>query len=136
MNRPVIEKTIEINASIKIVWSVFTDPIVTRQMGGEYVSDWKVGSSFRWRGRDGTFYTNGTILEIETEKLIKHKLLDLKDKNKLLSVITYEFNEVGEKTILNIKEEMDYEMTTGQIKDTADGWDLALKAVKETAEKI
>lgn len=136
MDRPIIEKAIEINASVKKVWSVFTDPIVTRQMGGEYVSGWKVGSSIGWKGQDGMFNTNGTILKIEIEKLLKHELLDLKDKNKLLSVITYEFKEIGERTILITKEEINYEMTTDQIKDASDGWDLALNAVKETAEKL
>ena len=136
MDRSIIEKTIEINAPVRKVWRVFTDPEVTKQMGGEYVSEWKAGSSLGWRGLDGTFYTNGTILKIEPEKLIKHELLDLKDKNKLLSVITYEFNENGERTILRAKEEIKYTMTTDQAKDISDGWDFALKAVKETAEKI
>ena len=136
MDRPTIEKTIELNASIKKVWRVFIDPVVTRQMGGEYVSEWKDGSSLGWKGQDGMFYTNGTILKIETEKLIKHELLDLKDNSKLLAVITYEFKEIGERTILTTKEEINYEMTTDQIKDASDGWDQALNAVKETAEKL
>jgi hypothetical protein len=41
-----VEKSIEINAPASKVWRIFTDPVLTRQMGGEYVSDWKAGSSF------------------------------------------------------------------------------------------
>jgi uncharacterized protein YndB with AHSA1/START domain len=136
MNNPIIEKTIEINASVQKVWRVFTDPAITRQMGGEYVSEWKVGSSIGWKGQDGNFYTNGTILAIQPEKLIQHELLDLKDNTRLLSVITYEFNERGERTVLTAREELSYKMSADQLDDTSAGWDFALRMVRETAEKI
>jgi len=122
MDKPVIEKSIEINASIEKVWRVFTDPALTRHMGGEYVSDWKVGSSFQWKGKDGNLYTNGIILQIQPTKL--------------LSVITYEFSENAEKTVLTSKEVLNYELTKEQLQDASDGWDFALKAVKDTAESI
>jgi len=49
MSTKIIEKTIAINASPAKVWSVFRDPKVTKEMGGHYVSDWKVGSTFSWK---------------------------------------------------------------------------------------
>jgi uncharacterized protein YndB with AHSA1/START domain len=136
MAKPIIEKSIAINAPVKKAWSVFTDREVTRQMGGEYVSDWKVGSSFGWKGLNGKLLTTGKILQVEPEKLIKHELLDINDKSKLLSVITYTFSENGERTVLDAKEELNYEMTAEELKDASDGWDAALNAVKATAEKI
>lgn len=136
MDNPVIKKTIDINASTKKVWSVFTDPNVTRKMGGEYVSEWKVGSSFGWKGKNSSLYTNGTILELEPGKLLKHSLLDLKDKDRLLSVITYEFVKNGEGTILSATEEINYEMTDHQFKDANEGWDAALQLLKYVAEQL
>ncbi|MGO4294321.1 SRPBCC domain-containing protein [Chitinophaga sp. RAB17] len=136
MDKPVIKKEININASTKNVWRVFTEPAVTRQMGGEYVSEWKVGSLFGWKGKGSTLYTNGTILALEPEKLLKHSLVDLKDKNKLLSVITYEFLKNGSGTIISAIEEVNYEMTDYQLKEANEGWDATLQLVKYVAEKL
>lgn len=136
MDKPVIKKTIDINASTKKVWRVFTDPKVTRQMGGEYVSEWKVGSPFGWKGQNSSLYTNGIILELEPEKLLKHTLFDLKDNNSVLSVITYEFAKNGEGTILSATEEINYEITDYLFKEANEGWDAALQLVKYVAEKL
>ncbi|MEI3799204.1 MULTISPECIES: SRPBCC family protein [unclassified Chitinophaga] len=136
MDKPVIKKTIDINASTKKVWSVFTDPTITKQMGGEYVSDWKVGSSFGWKGKESSVYTNGKIIELEPGKLLKHSLFDLKDKDRLLSVITYEFIKNGDSTILSATEEINYEITDYLFKEANEGWDAALQLVKYVAEKL
>jgi uncharacterized protein YndB with AHSA1/START domain len=130
-----IQKTIKINAPTDKVWRVFTDPVITRQMGGEYVTDWKVGSSFGWKGKDGKMYTSGTILQVEYERIIKHNLFDMENKGKNLSVITYEFESQGTQTTLHSLEELNYEMTDQQYKDASEGWDFALAAIKEIAEK-
>jgi uncharacterized protein YndB with AHSA1/START domain len=37
MSRSVIEKKIEISAPPDKVWRVFTDPAITKQLGGEYL---------------------------------------------------------------------------------------------------
>lgn len=74
MNRRIIEKEIKINTSPNNVWRVFTDPVITSQMGDEYVTDWKTGSSFGWKGADGKMYTQGSILQLDKEKLLKHSL--------------------------------------------------------------
>ncbi|MBO9151545.1 SRPBCC domain-containing protein [Chitinophaga sp. GCM10012297] len=129
---PVIEKTIEIHAPPSKVWRVFTDPALSRQMGGEYVSDWRPGSAFGWKGPDGKMLTSGTILEIMPEKLLKH---DLSDKNNLLSVITYELIPHQEATLVAAREELQYELTEEQLQEAEEGWEIALRAVKDLAEK-
>ena len=135
MDKKTIKKTIKINAPINKVWRAFTDPIITRQMGGEYVTDWTAGSSFGWKGADGNMYTNGTILQVENERLIKHNLFDIGQKEKILSVITYKFESQHTQTTLHSLEELNYEMTDQQYKDAAEGWDFALASIKEIAEK-
>jgi hypothetical protein len=37
------EKSVSINAPAAKIWRVFTDPAPSRRIGGEYVTDWKVG---------------------------------------------------------------------------------------------
>jgi uncharacterized protein YndB with AHSA1/START domain len=135
MNKKIIQKKIEINAPVDKVWRVFTNPAVTRQMGGEYVTDWKVGSSFGWKGKDGKMYTHGTILQLEKGRTIKHNLFDSPEKNKILSVITYKFEEKARHTTLHAEEELNYEITDQQYQAASEGWDGALASVKKTAEK-
>ena len=102
-------------------------------MGGEYVSDWKVGSSFGWKGLNGTMVTNGTILKIEPEKVLQHTLFN--SVGSIDSVITYEFREKCHVTILHAREDFSKPITDKEYVDAVQGWDAALLAVKETAEK-
>jgi uncharacterized protein YndB with AHSA1/START domain len=129
------EKTISIVASPAKVWSVFTDPGVTRQMGGEYVSDWKIGSSFGFKGIDGTVYTHGSIIDIEPEKLLKHYLYTSEDRSVIISTVTYEFHEDGATTKLHAIEEFTIPIDDNPYADVVAGWDAALTQVKELAEK-
>lgn len=133
MSNSFIEKSIEIHAPVSKVWRVFNDPALIRQMGGEYVSEWKVGSPFRWKGLDGNLMTNGKILKIEQEKLLQHSLLN--SVGTTSSVITYEFDEKNGVTILHAQEDFVESITEREYADATEGWDAALQAVKETAER-
>lgn len=133
MGERIIQKAIEINAAVDKVWRVFTDPAITRQMGGEYVTDWKVGSSFGWIGKDGNVYTHGAILQLEKESLLKHNLFDAAQK--VLSVITYGFIDKNGQTTLLAQEELNA-VTEEQFEEAMEGWDAALTLVKKTAEKL
>ena len=135
MSRAVIEKKIEISAPPDKVWRVFIDPVITKQLGGEYVTDWKVGSSFRWKATDGKMYTNGTILELEPAHLLKHNLFS-GDNPSVISVITYTFRGNGETTTLFAREDLAYEPSDKEYEEASEGWDSALLGVKQTAEKI
>lgn len=136
MSETVIKKTTEIKAPPATVWRVFTDPAVTRQIGGEYVTDWKTGSTFGWKGLDGRMHTRGTILHIEKEKLLQHNLLDPEGSELITSVITYSFEGKDGYTILSAVEEMAEPLAEEEYEEASAGWDLALMAVKETAEKL
>jgi uncharacterized protein YndB with AHSA1/START domain len=133
MSKFSIEKSIEINAPVSKVWRVFTDPVLTREIGGEYVSDWKIGSSFGWKDLDGNMVTNGTIMKIETEKLLQHNLFNAVGSTN--SVITYEFDEKKRVTTLYAREDFVKAISDKKYEDAAEGWDAALLAVKETAER-
>jgi uncharacterized protein YndB with AHSA1/START domain len=132
MSRFFIEKSIEIRAPASKVWRVFTDPALTRQMGGEYVSDWKVGSSFGWKALDGKMVINGTIMKIEPQKLLQHNLFNSVGSTN--SVIAYEFDEKNRVTTLHAREDFVKPISDKEYADATEGWDAALLAVKEIAE--
>jgi uncharacterized protein YndB with AHSA1/START domain len=105
-------------------------------MGGEYETDWNVGSTFCWKGKDGNLLTHGTILEIFPEKLLKHNLFDSEARTKITSVITYQLINKNGTTTLLAKEELNYDLTEAQYHEVSEGWKLALTAVKKIAEKL
>ena len=133
MSNLLVEKSIKINAPVSKVWQVFTNPVITRQMGGEYVSDWKAGSGFGWMAADGKMLTNGTILQIEPEKLLKHNLLN--SDSATISIITYELRAENGRTILDAREDFTNPITDEEYSDAINGWDAALAALKDVAEK-
>jgi len=136
MNKSSIEKTIEINTTPKKLWRAFTDPGITRQMGGEYVTDWKVGSSFSWKSTDGNIYSNGAIIQLVPESILQHSLFNLDDKTRILSVITYQLKDNGGSTTLYAREDLPIEMTDEEFENASEGWDFALNTLKETAESM
>lgn len=130
-----IKKRIHIDAPPALVWKVFTDPELSREMGGEYVSDWKPGSTLQWKGKDGKMYTHGTVLAIEENKMIKHNLHDMDNKSMELSVITYHFMDDNNGTLLLASEVLGYHVSDEEYEEISAGWDLALDLVKKIAEK-
>jgi uncharacterized protein YndB with AHSA1/START domain len=128
-----VESSVAIHAPVSKVWRVFTDPILTREMGGEYASDWKVGSSFGWKSSEGQMLTNGSILKLESEKLLQHNLFNT--DGSVLSVITYEFSEANGVTTIHAREDFSEPIDDAAQVDALAGWDAALHAVREIAEK-
>ena len=136
MGNRIITKSITITATPHQVWRVFTDPQVTRAMGGHYVSSWKEGEPLQWKGEEGQFHTYGIILEIIPDQLLKHDLYDMKTKSRVTSTITYRFEDKGKYTILHAEEVLTFDMRDDQFEEALEGWDLALETVKEIAENV
>ncbi len=130
-----LETKIEINAPASKVWRMFTDPDFTRQMGGEYVSDWKVGSSLGWRGMDGNILTKGIIKKIEPERLLQHSLFVSPDSESIMATLIYELEEKDNKTFVRVTEDFTDPITDQEYIDSMAGWEAALSAAKELAEK-
>lgn len=139
MSRKTIIKSALINVSAQKVWNIFTQPEITRKLGGEYVSEWHVGGSIGWKGMDGKLYTHGTILQLEPAKVLQHSVINTQGTDS--SVITYEFFEVpfGEsgsvQTNLIAREEYSKPLAEKKYADAIKGWDAALTALKALAEQ-
>jgi uncharacterized protein YndB with AHSA1/START domain len=107
MSEPsMIIKEILINAPASKVWGMFIDPVFTRQLGGQYISDWQVGSSFRWQALNGSILTNGMILDIEPEKYLQHSLYYPEEMDEVMARITYTLDEQDGKTVLGIRKNL------------------------------
>src|SRR5688500_210394 len=105
MSHQIIKTTLEINSPISRVWSIFTNPNVTKNLGGYYACDWKIGSSFCFLINDNVRLTNGILLAYEELQLIKHSLFEPKSE-KVSAIITYNFQEGNGCTILTGTEEL------------------------------
>lgn len=137
MSKKIIEKTIIIDATPDKVWRVFTDAKVTKQMGGKYLTDWKIGGAFGWQGNDNEVYSHGKILQLVKEKLLQHSIFDPDDRKITASVITYRLTEKEGKTYLHGREEMqEMPETEEDYAEAVEGWNIALNSVKELAEKL
>jgi uncharacterized protein YndB with AHSA1/START domain len=135
MENRFIDKTIEISAPLNKVWSVFTNTDITKQMGGYYDTDWQVGSSFGFNKADGNRLTNGILLEFQPERLIKHNLFE-PNSERVMAVITYEFQEKNGVTLLTGKEELTQSLDKTDFDDASAGWTSALNLVKQIAETL
>ena len=135
MKNQIIEKTIEINASIDDVWSVFTNPEITKQMGGYYDTDWKTGSSFVFRLSNGTAITNGILLDFKPMLLIKHSLFE-NNADTVIAMLTYSFQQKGNQTLLTGQEELVKRLDPTEYDDANKGWEQALNIVKQIAEAL
>jgi uncharacterized protein YndB with AHSA1/START domain len=133
MTKRIIDNTTEIHAPAPKVWRVFTDPELTKHLGGEYVSAWQVDSSISFMGLDGTMLTNGIILKIEPEKLLQHTLFN--SVSSIDSVITYELQAHDGHTTLHSREEFANPVSDEHYVDAVEGWKAALLGVKTLAEK-
>jgi hypothetical protein len=115
MPHPSVERSIEIDAPASAVWSVFTDPRLTRQLGGEYVTNWTIGGSFGWKG-SGLGPSAGSAPAT-------------------MSVITYRLRGDADRTILTGREDFTAPLDDSEHADATDGWEAALLAVKALAER-
>ncbi len=126
-----IGKTIEIHAPLVRVWQVFTNPQVTRAMGGEYVTDWQIGSTIGWKSGDYQL-THGVISEF-----VPGAMFAFRQDGSIRGVgshIRYELEQVGDGTRLHASEVFEAPISDKDYADASEGWDIALAAVKDVAE--
>ncbi len=140
MTHKTLETSIQIYAPSDRVWNIFTKAELTRELGGEYVSDWFVGASIGWKNLDGKMTTNGTIVEIEPYKLLKYSVVS--EKGTESSVIFYEFITVpfdesgGDLTLLKAREVFTKPQSEKAYIEAVKGWNIALERLKALAEKV
>ena len=104
---------ISIDGPVDKVWEALTKPELIKkwQYGSELVTDWKVGSSIRFKSEwEGQIFEQwGTILEFEKNEKLKYNLFaprpDLEDKPENYFEMEYKLIKKGETTLLEIIQE-------------------------------
>ncbi|HEX3008364.1 MAG TPA: SRPBCC family protein [Bacteroidales bacterium] len=99
-----------IDAPVARVWKALTDPSEIKEyfFGTETISDWKKGSSIKFRGEwEGTSYEDkGTILEVIPEKKLVYNywssMSNTEDIPENYANITYNLSLSGNGTLLEI----------------------------------
>lgn len=131
-----IHHIIHIDTSVNDVWTVFVNPAITKQLGGEYLTNWKQGSSIHWKDNSGVLQTSGIILELIPQKLLKIQLYDTTVPSEILSTVTYEFEDHHSFTRLVVEEVIHYQINNDEYHDASQRWKDTLFAIAELAEKI
>jgi len=143
-----IKNQISINAPSSRVWEVLTKSEFTKiyMFGCEAISDWKVGSSLLWNGKNEGIemtFVKGSIIEL----LPSHKLIySVFDPNSTIEdipenylTVTYDLQESNGVTILNVTQG-DYNKVAERERryqesyNNGEGWNPILVEIKKIAE--
>jgi uncharacterized protein YndB with AHSA1/START domain len=150
MEKLFVDKTIEINAPVSSVWDAITKRKNTDEWALEFSSggpqfhiesSWELGSPVYWKGKDGTVIVEGNVTALETNKLLRFTVFDVRSSARLNvseeDGITFKLSEENGVTTLHILQGDFSVMTDGKIyRDaSAEIWDKVLPKIKMLAEK-
>lgn len=139
----VFRDSVRINASALKVWSIITDPKMTKKFmfGGEAISDWRVGSPLVWRLEGTDKSLKGTVIAFEPGKRLAYTIIDPEapypDIPENYTTVTYDLVEDHGQTIVSISDGDFSTVAEGKMRyeRTVQGWGKALKELKKVAEE-
>jgi uncharacterized protein YndB with AHSA1/START domain len=139
-NELMAEVSLDIKAPAKQVWHALTDPVMVKEylFGTQLISDWKTGSSIRWKGEwQGKSYTDkGTVLAIDPPKRLQYNywssMSKLEDKEENYSIITVTLSEHSGRTSLHLTQ--NHNATEESRKHSEENWKAVLNKMKEILE--
>ena len=134
-NQAAIEQNIIINATASEVWAIFTDPVLIRQMGAEYISDWKEDCSFAWKAINGQLLKNGKILEIKKNAFLMHTFSYPGNDHEIVAIITYVLSEHNGQTTVSVRQDFTSSVDGKERADAEHEWTAFLTRAKELLEK-
>ena len=144
-----IKNNITINAPVKKVWDVLTNPEQTKKymFGCETVSDWKHGSTLEWKGNyEGKemVFVKGNIVNIIPEKFLAYTTIDpnntaMEDKPENYLTVTYNLKEENGVTVLTVTQGDYNKVADGESRykeayNNGEGWNPILIEIKKIAE--
>ena len=122
-----------IQAPAERVWQALTDSELTKQYyyGNTVESDWKPGSSLRYRNPDGTEAISCEILEADPPRRLVHSFF-FPGTEESPSRVTWTLDARGPATLLTLEHEFDSETST--YRSVAHGWVPVLSGLKTLLE--
>jgi uncharacterized protein YndB with AHSA1/START domain len=140
-NTLTLNTSISINAPKSKVWMSLIDPEQVKKyfFGTVLKSDWKVGSAITFSGEwEGKPYMDkGTILQIETEKILKYNYWSsfsgTEDKPENYANIVYSLEEKNGETVFSILQDG---IKTKEARDHSEqNWKMVMNNLKELLEE-
>ena len=140
-NTLTLNTSISINAPKSKVWMALIDPEHVKKylFGTTMKSEWKVGSAITFSGEwEGKPYMDkGTILQIETEKILKYNYWSsfsgTEDKPENYANIVYSLEEKNGETVFSILQDG---IKTKEARDHSEqNWKMVLNNLKELLEE-
>jgi uncharacterized protein YndB with AHSA1/START domain len=140
MKRFVSDITLHLDADINAVWKGLTDPALIKQyfFGTDAESDWKKGSSVRFRGEwEGKPYEDkGTVLESDPPRLLKYNYWSSfsgkADVPENYANVTYQLRNDGNGTELTVTQDS---LESAEAKThTEENWKSILGGMKKLVE--
>lgn len=140
-----VKRSIQIHASVKIVWKVLTDPeFIPRYMYGcQAITDWHPGSKLLWMNlEENKAYVKGHIIQRIPHELLQYTSFDLnghlRDIPRNYSVFTWELKENDGITTLSVIQTGFEYMEDGKehYKHAAESEDEVLHKIKAVAEGL
>lgn len=140
--KPMLKKSITLNANPAKVWDALTNPAIVKQyfFDTDLSSDWKQGSAIRWKGIwNGTAYEDkGNVLNVIPEKLLEYNywssFSNKPDVPENYTKQSYELASENGKTILTIGQEDNF-TTEEQRSNAWQHWDMVIDGLKKILEK-
>lgn len=130
-----------IKAKTEEVWHALTDRETIKKyfFGTEAISDWKVGSPLIFQGEwEGKSYVDkGNILAAEPGKFLQYDYWSgfsgLEDKEENYSLLTYELQSDGDKTLLSLTQKGF--ANEEALEHAKGGWTMVLDGMKKLLEQ-
>lgn len=141
-NRGLVAKaSIKINASAAKVWEALINPEKIKQymFGTEVVSDWKEGSSIKWKGEwQGKKYEDkGVILKLKPQRLLQYShyspLSGLPDTQQNYHTVTIEISKDGAQTLVSLSQ--DNNTNEQEREHSENNWKMMLASLKKLLEE-
>lgn len=141
MVKHIVKKQIDIRAEPSAVWDALTNPEKTKEyfFNCEVHSEWKVGSPISFKGKIfliKKIEMHGTILEIESEKLLRYELENKDGEDDAgKSTVTDQLSYNNGITTLSITDDVGSgEGAEERYERSEKGWDKVLKGLKDLVE--
>jgi len=146
----IVSNSIKINATPEKVWEVLVNSDYTKQymFGCEIVSDWVVGQSLVWRGKNegnDIDYVTGFLVKLEPHSEFAFTTFDpfskMEDIAENHTTVSYTLKEINGQTELSVSQGdfahvAEGERRYNEVNNNGDGWNPILIQIKEIAERI
>lgn len=132
--------SVKIDATAGKVWEALVDPELIQQymFGTKVETDWKEGSSIRWKGewKGKAYEDKGTILEIKPKKVLKYShfspLSGQPDVPENYHNVTIELSGNNGKTVVNLSQ--DNNENQEERDHSRQNWLMMLEGLKKVVE--